>query len=59
MVDIARDRGPRGGKRAAFSECLQVVQRTRKLRGPLLSVLPPSGVVGQHRIVEDQCVNEL
>ena len=46
-------------KRAAFSERLHVVQRTRKLGGPLLNVLFPSGVVGQHRVVEDQCVNEL
>jgi hypothetical protein len=46
-------------KRAAFSERLHVVQRTRKLRGPLLNVLFPSGVVGQHGVVEDQCVNEL
>src|ERR1700680_1876173 len=46
-------------KRAAFSERLHVVQRTRKLRGPLLNVLLPSGVVGQHRVVEEQCVNEL
>ena len=46
-------------KRAAFSERLHVVQRTRKLRGPLLNVLVPSGVVSQHRVVEDQCVNEL
>src|SRR6266852_8910655 len=32
-------------KRAAFSERLHVVERTRKLRGTLLHVLVPGGVV--------------
>jgi len=51
--------GRRWRKRAAFSKRLHVIQRTRKLRGPLLNVLLPSGIVGQHRVVEHQCVNEL
>jgi len=46
-------------KLATFSKRLHVAQRTRKLRGPLLNILLPCGVVGQQRVVEDQCVNEL
>ncbi len=45
------------GNRAAFSERLHVVQRARELRSPCLNVLLPSGVIGQHRVVEDQRVN--
>jgi AraC-like DNA-binding protein len=46
-------------QRAALGERLHVLQRAREGCGPLLAILRPRGIVGQHRVVEEDRVHDL